>query len=168
MGAIPIHSLKTAGDDRRAGEAGGEGGRKLGAGSPYPKYPPYRSLCSTVLSVLLAVGRTLLSGKLGLVAYLKHTARRGIGPGNIEDVSLNRKTPFLQLLLCGSPATMAMKTVTPLEIKGMAGWEVCARLGRVRAGRKMGHWREKGTHVMNSDLCFLFGPQQDVAPEVCR
>ncbi|XP_057610597.1 trichosurin-like [Chionomys nivalis] len=36
-------------------------------------------------------GRTLLSGKLGLVAYLKHTARRGIVAGNIEDVSLDRK-----------------------------------------------------------------------------
>ncbi|KAK7795768.1 hypothetical protein U0070_011584 [Myodes glareolus] len=34
-------------------------------------------------------GRTLFSGKLGLPAYLKHTARRGIGAGNIEDVSLN-------------------------------------------------------------------------------
>ncbi|XP_038193986.2 epididymal-specific lipocalin-9-like [Arvicola amphibius] len=66
-------------------------------------------------------GRTLLSGKLGLVAYLKHTARRGIGPGNIEDVSLNRKPPFLQLLLCGSPATVAMMTVTPMEIKGVVG-----------------------------------------------
>lgn len=133
--------------------------------SPYPKYPPYRSLCSTVLSTLLAVGRTLLSGKLGLPAYLKHTARRGIGTGNIEDVSLNRKPPFLQLLLCGFPATMAMMTATSLEIKGMAGWGVCVRLSRAR---KRGHWREKGPHVMNSDLRFLFGPQQDVAPEVCR
>lgn len=100
----------------------GRAGEKRGwICSPYPKYPPYCSLCSTVLSTLLAVGRTLLSGKLGLATYLKHTARRGIGAGNIEDVSLNRKLPFLQLLLCGSPATVVMMTVTSLEIKG--GWQ---------------------------------------------
>ncbi|XP_027241486.1 trichosurin [Cricetulus griseus] len=73
-------------------------------------------------------GRTLYAGKLGLEPYKSHTSRRGIVPDNIMDVSLNRKPTFLQLLLCGTPGTVAVMTVTPLEVyaighsvKGTAG-----------------------------------------------
>lgn len=58
--------------------------------------------------------------------YRRQTARRGILPSNIVDVSSKRKPPFLQLFLCGTPATGALVSVTPLEIyavgriKGMA------------------------------------------------
>lgn len=81
-----------------------------------------------MLPIFLAVGRTLYAGKLGLEPYKSHTSRRGIVPDNIMDVSLNRKPTFLQLLLCGTPGTVAVMTVTPLEVyaighsvKGTAG-----------------------------------------------
>lgn len=79
-----------------------------------------------MLSILLAAGRTQEEGKLGMAHYRRQTARRGILPSNIVDVFLKRKPPFLQLLLCGTPATGALMSGTPLEIyavgriKGMA------------------------------------------------